>query len=137
MSTYSLCHVNNFNNPNRCLTAKTFKQVQRYHQLCKAFSKFYRWHFELIEKKHVSLKKLLQQGIFNPKFYGNLVCKFKKIIGNPNFSDLFKRIVNRFERAEYALDIMWQTSCLVLTKSWSKDMLNSLVAWRWFRPQTQ
>ena len=70
-------------------------------------------HFELIEKYHVSLKKLLQQGIPNPDFYGNLVYKFKKIIGNPNFSDLFKRIVNRFKRACNTLDIMLQTTCLV------------------------
>ena len=39
--------------------------------------------------------------------------KFKKIIGNPNFSDLFKRIVNRFRRAGCTLDIMRQTACLV------------------------
>ena len=32
---------------------------------------------------------------------------------NPNFSDLFKRIVNRFKRAGYTLDIMRQTACLV------------------------
>ena len=38
---------------------------------------------------------------------------FKKIIGNPNFSDLFKRIVNRFRRAGYTLGIMQQTACLV------------------------
>ena len=36
----------------------------------------------------------------------------KKIIGNPNFSDLFKRIVNRFQRAGYTLDIMRQTTYL-------------------------
>ena len=60
-----------------------------------------------------SLKKLLQQGISNPEFYRDLVYKFKKIIGNPNFSDLFKRIVNRFRRAGYTLDIMRQTACLV------------------------
>ena len=47
-----------------------------------------------MEKYHVSLKKkLMQQGICNPEFCGDLVYKFKKIIGNPNFSDLFKRIV--------------------------------------------
>ena len=40
-------------------------------------------------------------------------AKFKKIIGNQNFSDLFKRIVNRFKRAWYTLDIMRQTACLV------------------------
>ena len=42
-----------------------------------------------------------------------MVYKFKKIIGNPNFPDLFKRIVNRFKRAGYTLDIMQQTACLV------------------------
>ena len=30
-----------------------------------------------------------------------LVYKFKKITGNPNFIDLFKRSVNRFKRAGY------------------------------------
>ena len=70
-------------------------------------------HFELIEKYHVSLKKLMQQGICNPELYGDLVYKFKKINGNPNFSYLFKRIVNRFKRAGYTLDIMRQTACLV------------------------
>ena len=55
----------------------------------------------------------MQQGICNPEFYGDLVYKFKKIIGNPNFSNLLKRIVNRFKRAGYSLDIMRQTACLV------------------------
>ena len=54
----------------------------------------------------------MQQGICNPELYGDLVYKFKKIIGNPNFSKLFKRIVNRFRRAGYTLDIMQQTACL-------------------------
>ena len=61
--------------------------------LSKAFSKFYRWHVELIETYRVSLKKLLQQDISYPEFYGDLVYKFKKIIRNPNFFDLFKRIL--------------------------------------------
>ena len=55
----------------------------------------------------------MQQGICNPEFYEDLVNKFKKIIGNPNFYDLFKSIVNRFRRAGYTLDIMRQTACLV------------------------
>ena len=56
-----------------------------------------RRHFELIENYHDSLKKLMQQGICNPEFYGDLVNRFKKVLGNPNFFDLFKRIVNRFK----------------------------------------
>ena len=55
----------------------------------------------------------MQQGICNPEFYGDLVNKFKKIIGNPNFSNLFKRIVNCFKRAMYTLEIIRQTACLV------------------------
>ena len=56
----------------------------------------------------------MQQGICNPEFYGDLVYKSKKIIGKPNFSNLLKRIVNRFKRAGYSLDIfMQQTACLV------------------------
>ena len=68
-------------------------QGYRYHKLHKAFSKFYLTNFEMIEKYHGSLKKLMQQGISNPEFYGDLVYKFKKIIGDPNFSNLFKHIV--------------------------------------------
>ena len=67
----------------------------------------------MFEKYHVSLKKRMQQGICNPVFYRDLVYTFKKIIGNPNFSNLFKRIVNRFKRAGYTLDIIRQTACLV------------------------
>ena len=55
----------------------------------------------------------MQQGICNPEFYGDLVNKFKKIIGNPNFSNLFKRVVNRFKGEGYTLDIMRQTPCVV------------------------
>ena len=130
-------HVTDFNNRNKFLTAKLLKQGYWYHNLRKVFSKFYRRHFELIEIYHVSLKKLMQQGICNPEIYGDLVYKFKKIIGNPNLSDIFKRILNRFRRAGYTLNIIRQTACLVLTQSWLKAMLYSLVARRWFRPQTQ
>ena len=38
------------------------------------------------------------------------------MIGNSNFSDLFKRIVNRFKRAGYTLNIMRQTTCLDLNQ---------------------
>ena len=72
----------------------------------------------------------MQQGICNPEFYGDLVYKFKKIVGNPNFTNLFKCIVNRFKRAGYSLDIMRQTACLVLAQSLLKAVLHSLVARR-------
>ena len=43
-------HVTDINNRNK--TAKRLKQGFWYHKLRKAFSKFYRRHFELIEKYH-------------------------------------------------------------------------------------
>ena len=55
----------------------------------------------------------MQQCICNPELYGDLVYKFKKIIGDPDFSNLLKRIVNRFKRAGQSLDIIRQTACLV------------------------
>ena len=57
-------HVTDFNNRNKFLTAKLLKQGYRYHKLRKAFSKFYRRHFELIEKYHASLKKNLCNKVF-------------------------------------------------------------------------
>ena len=84
--------------------------VQQFIKLCHPLESA---NFEFIEKYHVSLKNLMQQDICNPEFYGDLVYKFKKIIGNPNFSNLLKRLVNRFKRAGYSLDIMRQTACLV------------------------
>ena len=91
----------------------------------KHFPNFIVGTLKLIEKYHVSPKKLMKQGISNPEFYVDLVYKFKRIIGNPNFSDLFKCIVNRFKRARYTLDIMRQTACLVLTQLCLNAMLHS------------
>ena len=62
----------------------------------------------------MSLKTLLQQGISEPKFYGDLVYNFKRIVGEPNFSDQFKKIVKRYIRDGYNLDTMQQSACLVL-----------------------
>ena len=71
-------------------------------------------HSELIVKYNIGLKTLLQQGISKPIFYGDLVYKFKRIVGKPNFSDQFKKIVKRYIRVGYNLDIMRQSACLVL-----------------------
>ena len=77
-------HVLDFNNRNRFLTAKLLKQGYRYHKLRKAFSKFYRRHFELVSKYNAGLKTLLLQGISEPEYYGDLRYKFRKIWNNCN-----------------------------------------------------
>ena len=43
-------HVDNFNARNKVLTAKLLRQGYRYHKLRKAFSKFYRRHFDIVSK---------------------------------------------------------------------------------------
>ena len=72
-------HVADFDARNKSLTAKLLQQGYQYHKLRKIFSKFYRRHYELVSKFNVGLKALLHQGLSEPKFYGDLVYKFKKI----------------------------------------------------------
>ena len=45
---------------------------------------------------------------------GDLIYKFKRIVGKPNFSDQFKKIVKRYRRVGYNFDIMRHPACLVL-----------------------
>ena len=47
----------------------------------------YRRHYEMVSKFSVRFKSLLYQSISEPKFYGDLVYKFKKIMGRTDFSD--------------------------------------------------
>ena len=107
-------NVDDFNNRNLSLSAKLLTQGYRYHKIRKAFSKFYYRHSELIVKYNIGLKTLLQQGISEPIFYGDLVYKFKRIVDKPNFIDQFKKIVKRYLRVGYDLDIMRRSVCLVL-----------------------
>ena len=57
-------HVDDFNTRNKVLTAKLLRQGHRYLKLRKAFSKFYRRHFDSVSKYNVRLKTLLLQGVF-------------------------------------------------------------------------
>ena len=61
-------HVDDFNTRNKVLTAKLLRHGYRYHKLRKAFSKFYRRHFDIVSKYNVGLKTLLLQGIQNLNF---------------------------------------------------------------------
>ena len=77
------------------------KQGYRYHKIRKAFSKFYHRDSELIVKYNIGLKTLLQERthfVSEPIFYGDLVYKFKGIVGKANFSDQFKRIIKRYKK---------------------------------------
>ena len=106
--------VSDFNCRNKALTAKPLRQHYRYHKLRKTFLKFYRRHSGLVEKCNVSLRKLLQQAISEPECYGDLVYRIRKIEGKSNFSEQFRKLINRYKRIGYNPYIMRQTACLVV-----------------------
>ena len=107
-------NLNDFNYRDKALTAKLLRHGYRYFKLRKAFSKFYRRHSALLEKYSVSLKTLLQHGISELECYGDLMYRFRKIEGKSNFSEQFRKFINRYKRIGYSLDIIRQTTCLVV-----------------------
>ena len=106
-------HVDDFNTRNKVLRAKLLRQGYRYHKIRKAFSKFYRWYFDIVSKYNVELKTLLLEGLSEPEFYGDFVYKFRKIIGKNDFSYHFKKIIVRYKKIGYNVDVLQQT-CLVV-----------------------
>ena len=65
-----------------------------------------------INALNVGLKTLLHQGLSEPEFYGDLVYNFKKIVGRADFSDQFRKIIVRYKRIGYNINIMRQSACL-------------------------
>ena len=55
---------------------------------------------------------LVHQGLSEPEFYGDLVYKFKKIMGSTDFSDQFRKVMIRHKRICYNLNVMQQSACL-------------------------
>ena len=96
-------HADDFN---KVLTAKLLKQGYGYYKLRKAFSKFYRQHFDIVSNYNVGLKTLLLQDFSHPEFYGDLVYKFRKIISKNDFPYHFKTIIVRYKKIGYNIDGM-------------------------------
>ena len=63
-------------------------------------------------KWRYGLKTLLLHGLSEPEFYGDLVYKFRKIIGKNDFPYHFKKIVVRYKKIGYNINVMRQTACL-------------------------
>ena len=107
-------HVSDFNTRNKLLTAKLLNQSYRYHKLRKAFSKFYRYHFDLVSKFRFGFKSLLQQGLSEPEFYGDLVYKFRKIYAYNDFRTRFRKVILRYVKTGYNINVIQQTACMVV-----------------------
>ena len=67
-----------------------------------------------MSKYNVGLKTLLLQGLSELEFYGDLVYKFRKIIGKNNFPYHFKTIIVRCKKIGYNINVMRQTACFVV-----------------------
>ena len=67
-----------------------------------------------MSKYNVGLKTLLLHGLSEPEFYGDLVYKFRKIIGKNDFPYHFKKIIVRYKKIGYNIHGMRQTACLVV-----------------------
>ena len=102
-------HVADFNTRNKMLTQKLLKQGYRYHKLQKTFSEFYRRYYDLISKFQIGPKSLLRQGLSEPKFYGDLVYKLKKIFGSNIFSAQFIKIISHYKKIGYKIYALQQT----------------------------
>ena len=84
------------------------------------------------------MKGLLIIGVrMSIQFYGDLVYKFKKIVGRADFSDQFRKIIVRYKRIGYNINTMRQSACLVFNQSRLITFLPSLIARRWVGRQTQ
>ena len=64
-------------------------------------------------KFSVGLKTLLLQGLSEPEFYGDLVYKFRKIIGKNDFPYHFKTIIVVLKNIGDNIDVLRQTACLL------------------------
>lgn len=106
--------VEDFNTRNFLLTSKLLKQGYRYHILRKTFTKFYRKYTELVSKYNVHLRKLIEEGICLPEFYGDVVYKLRKILCLSSFDSKCKELIRYFLNRGYNKQILRKTSALVL-----------------------
>ena len=83
-----------------------------------------------MSKYNVGLKTLLLQGLSEPEFYGDLVYKFRKIIGKDDFPYHFKKIIYRYKKIGYNIDVLRQMVCLVVYPIRLTAVLTSLIARR-------
>ena len=59
---------------------------------------------KLVSKFKVAFKHLLQQGLSEPEFFGDLVYKLKRIVISADFSDQFRKIIQRHKRNGYVIN---------------------------------
>ena len=68
----------------------------------------------MVSKFKVGLKFLLQLGLSEPEFNGDLVCKLRKTVSSAGFSDQFNKVIMHYKHIGYNINVMRQSACLVI-----------------------
>ena len=76
LSQFLRVFISTLDTRNRVLKAEFLTKGCRYNKIRKAFSNFYRRHFDIVSKYNVGLKTL--QDLSEPKFYVDFVFEFQK-----------------------------------------------------------
>ena len=92
---------------------EAFNSTSRYLDDLLSIYNLYRRHSELVSKFNLGLITFLRHGLSEPEFYGDLVYKFNKIVGRTDFSFQFMKILMRYERIGYNLNVTRQSAQLV------------------------
>ena len=92
------------------MTAKLLTHRSQYHKFRNAVCKYHH-RLRVTVKYNIAFRTLLQQGISEPLFYGDLDYKFKRIVGKSNLSDQFKNTIKRYKiKVGYSMDIMGKSA---------------------------
>ena len=67
-----------------------------------------------MSKYNVRFKTHLLQGFSKPEFYGDLVFKFREIIGKNDLPHHCKKIIAHYKKIGYNIDVLRQTACLAV-----------------------
>ena len=60
------------------------------------------------------IRLVLQHGLSEPEFYGDLVYKFRKIYACNDFSTQFRKIILRYKKIGHNINVIRQTACMVV-----------------------
>ena len=99
-------HLADFDARNKNFSAKLFNKSIGIMN----FGKFFRRHSGLVSKYDTGIRSLLQQGLSDPEFYGDLRNKFRQIVGKQNFLINLKKIIMRYKFTGYNVDRMRQSA---------------------------
>ena len=58
--------------------------------------------------------KLLAAKLSEPEFYGDLVYRFRNIYACNDFSTQFRKIILRYKKVGYNINVIRQTACMVV-----------------------